>query len=140
MEKQRGPQLGLTELLGFLRSLVAEIDALTEANLRLKESMADVETDDVPKPRQTLTRSRVIRFADVPESNRITYKYHESQRDEKTRCCAAIRPWINGMGDRGMFVRCNGKADADSFCALHLRIAAEVGRCNWSEEAGRLGL
>ena len=141
MEDTKDDQLALTDLLGFLRSLTVAIDDLAAANLRLKESLEN----EMPEPAKRVIaqeRSRILLFADVPETHRRKKEIHDAKklRNEAVRCCAAIRPWLNGMDDRGVFCRCNGKQTSDGLCKVHLRIRECVGSCDWNEERVRVGL
>lgn len=89
----------------------------------------------IPKPKKQRTPPKpkfpVVMFNTVP---RDVLRKWTSDVPDGERCEAAVRPWVNGMGQSGKWGQCrNQKVEGDCMCKQHRRHASVTGIKTWQE-------
>lgn len=78
-------------------------------------------------------RFPVVMWSSVPQHAK-QQRENKSQYEDDDRCVAAIRPWVNGMGEPNEWARCSRKKkDGDCICGEHRNHAQVTGIKTWAE-------
>lgn len=91
------------------------------------------------KKRKRKMKHALLLWDDVPHEFRVPSYREKTDKVPRNRCIAATRPWLNGMGKRGQYHRCDGTtSNGNELCGWHSKVFREAGSTSWDKEIGDL--
>lgn len=116
---------------GFADAMMSVRDGAEKPSAVARPAMQSSAPVSDKKRKPVVRKHPVITINNIPPEH---FRQSESSHDENSRCKAATRPWLGGLGQRDVFTQCcNGVAPGDGLCAFHRRIADEVGVVKWQQ-------